>query len=257
MHVLEGLMGQILPINLLSADEISPAAGAHGNARYSTSQPARYKGVVLTLLVYVLPAGIALFHWQSRSPALPPPSLATFDIAPPAAPPQPIREVPPGPVQAQSQQTPAQPDTPKLAISTVPMSTPPPAPAEQLFEVVKPAPPVENTTAPEARPAPPAPQLSSDKPTWEGQVLAALNKVKRYPREAQFRRRQGVPYIRFVIDREGRVLSSSLERGSGDRSLDAEAVSLPKRAQPLPRPPEERKGVTIELVVPVEFFLGT
>jgi protein TonB len=87
-------------------------------------------------------------------------------------------------------------------------------------------------------------------------VLTALNKVKRYPREAQFRHQQGVPYIRFVIDRTGAVLSSTLERPSGVRSLDIEAIALPKRAQPLPKPPEDRKGATIEIIVPVEFFLG-
>ncbi|MFT3967795.1 MAG: energy transducer TonB [Sphingobium sp.] len=86
-------------------------------------------------------------------------------------------------------------------------------------------------------------------------MLGALDKVKRYPREASFRRQQGVPYIRFVMDRQGRLLSVRLERSCGFRSLDEEAVSLPRRAQPLPKPPEEVKGDTIELVVPVEFFM--
>ena len=74
-------------------------------------------------------------------------------------------------------------------------------------------------------------------------------------REATFRRQQGVPYIRFVMDREGKVLSVRLERSSGYRPLDDEAVALPKRAQPLPKPPEDVKGETVELVVPVEFFM--
>lgn len=121
--------------------------------------------------------------------------------------------------------------------------------------VIDPGPPVEKTTAPESKPLPPATQASDAKPTWEGLVLGALNKVKRYPTEASFGRQQGVPYIRFVMNREGKVLSVRLERSSGYRSLDQEAVSLPKRAQPLPKPPEDVKGETIELVVPVEFFM--
>jgi TonB family protein len=68
-------------------------------------------------------------------------------------------------------------------------------------------------------------------------------------------RQQGVPYIRFVIDWEGNVLSVRLERSSGVAVLDREAVALPKRAQPLPKPPEDRPGDTIELVAPVEFLL--
>jgi protein TonB len=86
-------------------------------------------------------------------------------------------------------------------------------------------------------------------------VLGALNKVRRYPREARFARQQGVPYIRFTMDREGRIQSVQLDRSSGVRSLDQEALALPRRAQPLPAPPLEVKGVTIELVVPVEFFM--
>ncbi|MGC4252802.1 MAG: energy transducer TonB [Sphingobium sp.] len=83
-----------------------------------------------------------------------------------------------------------------------------------------------------------------------------MNKAKRYPRDAQRARQQGVPYIRFTMNRDGRVLSSVLERSSGVPSLDREAVSLPRRAQPLPKPPDEVPGDPIELVVPVQFFLS-
>lgn len=69
------------------------------------------------------------------------------------------------------------------------------------------------------------------------------------------RRQQGVPYIRFIMDREGKVLASRLERSCGVSELDREAVSLPKRASPLPKPPEDKSGDTLELVVPVEYFL--
>ena len=85
--------------------------------------------------------------------------------------------------------------------------------------------------------------------------MAQLAKYRRYPGTAIARRQQGVPYIRFVMDRQGKVLSSRLERPSGFPDLDREAVALPKRAQPLPKPPDDRPGATLELVVPVEFFL--
>jgi protein TonB len=88
-------------------------------------------------------------------------------------------------------------------------------------------------------------------------VLAALNRKKRYPSSAQRRHEQGIPWIRFVMDREGKVLSVNLERSSGFRELDEEAVRLPRRASPLPKPPEEVEGQTIELVVPVEFFMSS
>ena len=118
-----------------------------------------------------------------------------------------------------------------------------------------PGPPVEQTTAPESRPAPPSARASDAKPTWEGRVLAALNRVKRYPREASRNRQQGVPWIRFVMDRQGRVRSVRLERSSGFDALDREALTLPQRAQPLPPPPDSVTGDRIELVMPVDFFL--
>ncbi|MCJ2188277.1 energy transducer TonB family protein [Novosphingobium beihaiensis] len=123
-------------------------------------------------------------------------------------------------------------------------------------ETASPVPSKPEQAAPKTAPAPPAPQMASNGPdSWEGRVLAALNKQRRYPRTAQFRRQQGVPYIRFVMNREGKVLSSRLERSSGFPDLDREALALPKRAQPLPKPPKDRPGETLELVVPVEFLL--
>lgn len=79
--------------------------------------------------------------------------------------------------------------------------------------------------------------------------------MKRYPVAAERRGQQGVPYVRFVMDRSGRVLSSRLERSSGVSALDREAVDLPRRAQPLPAAPADVAGDTIEMVVPIEFFL--
>ena len=198
---------------------------------------------------------VSFVTWHTYVAPKSTPTLSIFAVAPPAAPPEPAREVPPGPEQVQkekSQPTPQQPmlEPPKIIVPSANM-----LPAVAAKPVPDPAPPIKETTAPESKPAPPAPQISTGKPTWEGLVLGALNKVKRYPRDAHFARQQGVPYIRFVMDRDGTLLSARIERSSGVRSLDQEALALPKRAQPLPKPPEDVKGDSIELVVPVEFFL--
>lgn len=62
-------------------------------------------------------------------------------------------------------------------------------------------------------------------------------------------------HVRFVMNREGRVLSSRIERSSGHPALDRAALDMLTRAQPLPTPPAEVAGAQIELVVPVEFFV--
>lgn len=201
-------------------------------------------------------AVLTVLSWQVYKAAKPTPALSVFDIAAPAAPPEPQHDTPPGPEQVEKERAKVHFDRPRIEVPEIQIPSENPVTLVDAKPVIDPGPPIEKTTAPEAKPAPPALKASDAKPTWEGLVLGALNKVKRYPRDAAFRRQQGVPYIRFVMNREGKVLSVRLERSSGVRSLDGEALSLPKRASPLPKPPEEVKGDTIELVVPVEFFMS-
>jgi len=186
----------------------------------------------------------------------PTPALTVVNLSPPASPPEapPTEREAPEPIE--KMETP--PDRPKreaielpaplIAIRTMPKPAPSPT--------VDPTPIMVETAAPKTQPAPPAPEAANNAPdSWEGRVLAQLASHRRYPRLAMTRRQQGVPYIRFVMNRDGKVLSSRLERSSGFPDLDREAVELPKRAAPLPKPPDHRPGDTVELVVPVEFFL--
>ena len=62
-------------------------------------------------------------------------------------------------------------------------------------------------------------------------------------------------YLRFAIDRQGKVLLSQINKSSGFGLLDDEVLALIQRAQPLPSPPPEIGGERIELLVPVAFFL--
>lgn len=248
----------------LPADHVEPELPAAAPAQWQLSsrysdQPmslgTRLFGMGGVALVAMVIAGGTLFTWTVFHVSKEPTHLSVFNVAPPAAPPEPAHEKPPGPEQEQKERAEPVPDRPVIPSPQIQLPSPNPIPAPLLKPTVDPGPPAKDTTAPDAKPEPPAPQPSNAKPTWEGLVLGALNKVKRYPRAAVVRRQQGVPYIRFLMDREGKVLSSSIERSCGFQSLDDEAESLPRRAQPLPKPPAEVKGDTIELVVPVEFFM--
>lgn len=253
--MLQPRFGEADPINRDFAPPLAlPAVSAEGSAyRDANFAGRRITGLVLAIAFHLVAIGAALMQWKTYQPHKTATVLSVFDIAPPAAPPEPAKAVPPGPEQVET--PPAERDRPETPPPIVHVPTLNPMSTEVASKMPDLQPPVERTAAPEGHPTPPAAQPSNAKPTWEGLVLAALNREKRYPRDAQFSRRQGVPYIRFVMDRSGRVISARLEHSSGVRALDDEAVSLPRRAQPLPRPPEEVTGETIELVVPVEFFM--
>jgi len=101
------------------------------------------------------------------------------------------------------------------------------------------------------RPSPPSRSL----PTWKGLLLRHLERHKRYPWEAQRARHEGITYVRFTMSRDGRVLAVRIERPSGHASLDQEGLDLPHRAQPLPPLPQDQPAESLELVVPIQFYL--
>ena len=111
---------------------------------------------------------------------------------------------------------------------------------------------------PPAEPAPQAgsPAPSSAAPNWQGQLLAHLNRFKRYPDDARRRGQQGVVKLRFVVDGQGQVLSFELAERSASGSLDRATLEMIRRAQPLPAPPAELlQGGRLELVAPVVYSL--
>ncbi|MGC4112110.1 MAG: energy transducer TonB [Nocardioides sp.] len=91
--------------------------------------------------------------------------------------------------------------------------------------------------------------------SWQGQLMARLQAVKRYPELSRSRREEGVVHLNFTMDRNGNVLSSRIARSSGYRALDEETLELARRASPLPAPPDEVQGNPISLTVPVRFSL--
>ena len=103
-------------------------------------------------------------------------------------------------------------------------------------------------------PSPPSadPAASNAGPTWETALLSRVAGGKHYPDAAKGAR--GVVLLRFTMDREGRVLKAAIEKSSGVLVLDQEALAAIQRAQPLPVPPAEVPGTTLDLIVPVDFF---
>ncbi|MDR0882192.1 MAG: energy transducer TonB [Candidatus Adiutrix sp.] len=90
---------------------------------------------------------------------------------------------------------------------------------------------------------------------YMGQILHKMERGKKYPPAARARKLTGVAKVHLVVDRGGRVLSSSLAKSSGHPELDAEVLALVRRVSPLPSFPGEMTQASIKLTIPVNFSL--
>lgn len=100
------------------------------------------------------------------------------------------------------------------------------------------------------------PPASAAPASWQSRVLGHLAHFKRYPGDARQRKRAGAAWVRFQVDRDGKLLASELIASSGTVLLDREALQVLERAQPLPAPPASllRQG-TVTVTLPVSFKL--
>lgn len=235
----------------------TPSTGG-SRRRGRKRRPAWARGMTVSLLLHAAPLAL-LAGYGARGPVVAAPEAALeVEMVQRQAPVRPASEQPPGPQQTRASPRPV---LPRPQVQARRQPAPPPdvetlAVAPQLHrqQDAPQAPPAPETTAPPSLPAPPA-QTAASARSWQSLLLAHLERRKRYPAEARAQRRQGVSYVRFSLDRQGRVVSAELERSSGHAALDREAIALLGRAQPLPKPPPEVAGDPIVLSVPVEFFI--
>ncbi|EJR7151402.1 energy transducer TonB, partial [Campylobacter jejuni] len=90
--------------------------------------------------------------------------------------------------------------------------------------------------------------------SYQALLMAHLTKFKKYPQEAIMQKQEGVVRIRVSIDESGNVLSKELKKSCPYAALNDEALSLFKRASPLPKPPKEmlKNGDKISFVMPID-----
>lgn len=178
-----------------------------------------------------------------RAEPMPEPVAAPTATTPPPVPPEPAPRARPEPAQ-------------RPAPAAEPVSRPEPA----IEPAAPPAVPAQAVTADRAATAPQTAGSagisgSQDRPDaaqtsraddapgfagslqYDGLVLAALERAKRYPAMARQRGREGVAGIVFEIDRQGRVLDVRIAAPSGSRSLDRAALEQVHRAAPFPAAP--------------------
>jgi len=212
--------------------------------------------------------------------------VVTLELAPVAvAPPTPARDLAPGPLlETESQERVAE-ETPVTPERKEPhkekreekVVEQPPAPDPEVAMPPEPPPeegPIEHKPAPAialAAPVPTAPQSAPapaklalapavaaiPRPTstavasWQRQLVAQLERHKRYPPQA--RGKVGEARLAFSIDRGGRVLASRVVHSSGSDALDREALALLQRAAPFPPPPAGLPDDRLSFVVPIRY----
>jgi len=226
-------------------------------------------GACFALAVAFHAAGAAaLFaRWSEDSNLVAGTAVVMVDLAPVAVSPNITTDVAPGPLQQEAEPEP-QPEKPIEKVEL-----PPDPQAEPVVAVTPPPklePPKEKkpkqkhaslASAPTRadqqvdRPAAPMPGLSSRNsdalPNWKTQLVAKLERSKRYPSEA--RGDQGIAQLAFSVDRQGGVHNARIVRSSGSSVLDHETLALVQRAQPLPPPPPEVQGAQIPISVPIRY----
>jgi protein TonB len=234
--------------------------------------------------------GIAagMVNWRDEIEPAEPAAAIVIEFAPmPVAPTMPQTNIAPGPEQVMSDASPNKPvesleEKQKVEekVASRPVEEPPPEvkpapnpevavepPREVQQETPRQAPrlPAPTTSAPVAIPERTAallaaptqgqatPQNSSALAAWRSQILAVIERNKRYPETSARRGEQGVAQVFFSLDRQGRVIDSRVVRSSGASALDEEALALLRRAQPFPPVPPEILGDRVNLILPLRF----
>jgi protein TonB len=207
------------------------------------------------------------------------------DLAPVPVSPASQQDLAPGPEMIEAQPTPKPPPQPEAAETIKKFEAPAevtlPTPEPKATEQKKPdetpdeqkvdTPDVpqqmaapQTTAAPRsdqrtaAIPQAPAPGSAAQRAalmSWQGLVMAQLQRNKRYPASAQAKREQGVVTLSFTVDRGGHVLARRIVKSSGSAALDDEVLAMVERAAPLPAFPPAITKDTVGLTVPIRFAL--
>ncbi|HYD70221.1 energy transducer TonB [Azospirillum sp.] len=228
---------------LVARHEPAPAAPAPIRVELELSQP---EPAAETQPVEPTPEPLQVA--EPLPPELPPPEpepVAANEPPPPVA-----EEPPPAPepvVTAMVPPPPVKPRPPDVARRPPPTATAA-APREPALPVPQPAP-----QQPAAAPVPV--RAAGPPPDYLALLQARLARHKVYPRAAQLAREEGTVLLRFVVTRDGAVVSWRIERGSGFESLDRQVGIMIERAAPLPPLPDSVPGDRLEIVLPVRFAL--
>lgn len=232
-----------------------------------------FSGLAVATLYGALTA--SLLGWREPEELQPaePSGAVVVDLAPDAgAPSVTPSDLPPGPEQTMAESRPEpkpKPDAsppdgtpelpqanPEAVVDSATKAQPDAEPEQQAAAATSASAAVSERVAPVAAaptPGRPEPKNEQAVATWRSQILALIERNKRYPEAARSRHEQGITQVRFMLDRKGQVSNAEVTQSSGSSALDAEAVALLQRAQPFPAPPAAFPGQLVAVKLPIRF----
>ena len=89
------------------------------------------------------------------------------------------------------------------------------------------------------------------KATWQREIVAYLDRHKRYPSGAPARNAEIL--VNFTLDRTGHVLAADIAKSSGNSAFDEAALAMMHRSDPVPAPPALVADDGLTFTVPVVF----
>ena len=87
--------------------------------------------------------------------------------------------------------------------------------------------------------------------TWQRQLVAHLDRHKRYPRGTPSR--NATIMVEFTIDRSGHLVDARVSKSSGDYAFDEAAIDMMHLSNPVPPPPAVIADESLTFSVPVVF----
>lgn len=221
----------------------------------------------LALFFHVAGALALVQKWNESSDLVANAPLIMIDLAPVAAAPEIVpNDMPPDQVISRAEEPEPEPAKPveKIELTPAPQPEvtlqPPPPKVEKPVEKPKQKKKMV-ARAPSAAPqradhaAAPMPGVSARDsnavPSWRSQLVARLERYKRYPSEA--RGDNGTTQVAFRVDRGGGVHNARIARSSGSSLLDRETLALLDRAAPMPAPPPEASEADLSVIAPVRY----
>jgi periplasmic protein TonB len=219
-------------------------------------------GVTILMAHAAIVAAVVL--WYARRPVVPnilPAIAVTLAPVESSSPEIQNQDIAVGPTMQQAEAAPKEPPKVEEKPMDQVVQTPPPLQdAEVTLPRVEPKPvekpkPEERPPAPETR----APQKTehvgqftqAGSDAYNALVFGHLQRFKRYPSSA--RGAQGTVVVRFVLNRAGAVIESTVTRSSGNDVLDREALEILRRASPFPAFPAAKPGPQDSYLAPVNF----